>query len=74
MCSFKRFRLQEKHTREKLRDHLKSMSTMQEELKEVHAKISEVKTRIKKASQRQERLLHPGARSVQSLAACMKER
>lgn len=56
------FRLQEKHTREKLRDHLKNMVGTQEELKEVQKKVSEVVSRIKLAHQRKERLLHPGAR------------
>ena len=60
MCEY--FRLQEKHTREKLRDQLKSMVSTQEELKEVQRKISEVGQGIKQAHQRQERLLHPGTR------------
>ncbi len=56
------YRLQEKHTREKLHDHLKSMVTAQEELKEVLEKINDIETRIKMANQRQERLVQPGTR------------
>ena len=63
-------RLQEKHTREKLRDHLKNMVGTQEELKEVQMKISEVGQRIKQAHQRQERLLPPGARWAENNMYC----
>lgn len=51
------YRLQEKHNREKLRDHLKSMVDTQEELKEVQAKVKLMQAKIKDAHLRQERLL-----------------
>lgn len=43
------------------------MVSTQEDLREIQDKISEVGKRIKQANQRQERLLHPGARYVQVL-------
>ena len=58
------FRLQEKHNREKLRDHLKSMVTIQAELKEVQKRIQEMQGKIKDAHLRQERLLGSSSRYV----------
>lgn len=55
-------RLQEKHNREKLRDHLKSMVDTQEELKEVQARVKELQTKIKEAHSRQERLIDSSSR------------
>ena len=60
------FRLQEKHNREKLRDHLKLMVAIQEELKEVQKRVKEMQSKIKDAHLRQERLLGSSNRSVQS--------
>ena len=50
-------RLQEKHIREKLRDHLKSIVSMQHDLKEVQRKVMEMETKISSTHKRQERLL-----------------
>lgn len=58
------FRLQEKHNREKLRDHLKSMVAIQEELKEVQKRVKEMQGKIKDAHLRQERLLGSSTRSA----------
>ena len=59
-------RLQEKHNREKLRDHLKSMVDTQEELKEVQKKvqkrIKELQAKIREAHSRQERLIDSSTR------------
>lgn len=57
-------RLQEKHNREKLRDHLKSMVAIQEELKEVQKRIKDMQSKIKDAHLRQERLLVSSNRSA----------
>ena len=57
------FRLQEKHNREKLRDHLKSMVAIQEELKEVQKRVEDMQVKIKDAHSRQERLLGSSSRS-----------
>ncbi len=56
------YRLQEKHTREKLKEHLKTIVSTQEELKEVQMKITEVEKKIKQSSKRKDRLLNAGAR------------
>ena len=50
-------RLQEKHIREKLRDHLKSIVSMQQDLKEVQRKVMDMETKISSTHKRQERLL-----------------
>lgn len=55
-------RLQEKHNREKLRDHLKAMVATQEELKEVQKRVKDVQRKIKDAHSRQERLLSSSTR------------
>ena len=55
-------RLQEKHNREKLRDHLKSMVDTQEELKEVQKRIKELQAKIREAHSRQERLIDSSTR------------
>lgn len=48
--------LQEKHTREKLRDHYASILSMQNDLLEVHRKLAEVQQKIKDSGTRQQRL------------------
>lgn len=49
-------RLQEKHTREKLRDHHASILSMQNDLLEVHRKLTDVQQKIKDSHTRQQRL------------------
>ena len=53
--------MQEKHTREKLLDHLKASVAIQEDLKVILTKLRDVEKKIKLTSKRKERLLHPGA-------------
>ena len=55
-------RLQEKHVREKLRDHLKSIVSMQTELMEVQKKVKEAEAKITDTHNRQERLLESATR------------
>ena len=50
-------RLQEKHTQEQLRDHLKSVISTQDELRHLYGKITEVQARIRETHQRQLHLL-----------------
>ena len=57
-------RLQEKHVREKLRDHLKSVVSMQTELMEVQKKVKEGEAKITATHSRQERLLESANRSA----------
>ena len=63
------FRLQEKHNREKLRDHLKSMVAIQEELKEVQKRVQEMQGKIKDAHLRQERLLGSSSRYINTYSS-----
>lgn len=55
-------RLQEKHIREKLRDYLKSIVAMQQDLKEVQGKVIKMESKITNTHKRQERLLESSAR------------
>ena len=50
-------RLQEKHTREKLRDHLRVVVATQTELKVALANVGELKRRIQQTHEKRERLL-----------------
>jgi len=50
-------RLQEKHTREKLRDHLKMITGLQSELAEVQGRVAEARRNIQEAHERQKRML-----------------
>ena len=55
-------RLQEKHTREKLRDHLKMITRLQSELAEMQGRVAEVRTKIREADERRKRMLATATR------------
>lgn len=55
-------RLQEKHTREKLRDHLKMITRLQSELAEMQRRVREVRTKIREADERRKRMLATATR------------
>ena len=59
-------RLQEKHNREKLRDLLKSMVAIQEELKVAQKRVEEMQAKIRAAHSRKERLLESSRRLEQA--------
>ena len=50
-------RLQEKHTRESLKDHLTNISSLQYELKHVYEQIKELQMKMKQGQERQRQLL-----------------
>ena len=50
-------RLQEKHTREVMRDHLKNVTVAQTDLKRVHQQLMDIQHKIKQSYQRQQQLL-----------------
>ncbi len=55
-------RLQEKHIREKLRDHLQSIVSMQTELMAVQRKVLDTEAKITSTNDRQQRLLESASR------------
>ena len=55
-------RLQEKHTREKLRDHLRMITRLQTELAEIQGRVAEVRTKIREADERRKRMLTAATR------------
>ena len=74
-------RLQEKHTREQLRDHLKAIVSTQAELQQVFQRISDIQAKIRRSHQRQQQLLATHSnRSVRAwdvyvcVHACMREK
>jgi lysine-specific histone demethylase 1 len=50
-------RLQEKHTREKLRDHLKTISSLQTELLDLRKKLTSIQNKIKSTHDRRGKLM-----------------
>lgn len=54
---FSSHRLQEKHTREVLRDHLRGVTNLQAELKQIYDQIREIQNKIKQTHERQKQLL-----------------
>lgn len=51
------YRLQEKNTREKLRDHLQAIVSLQAELLEVRKKLTSIQNSIRVTHERQQKLL-----------------
>ena len=55
-------RLQEKHTREKLRDHLKTISSLQTELLDLRKKLTSIQNKIKSTHDRRGKLMKAASR------------
>ena len=55
-------RLQEKHTREKLRDHLKTISSLQTELLDVRKKLTSIQNKIRSTHDRKQKLMKAASR------------
>ena len=64
-------RLQEKHTREKLRDHLQAVAGLQRELQEVRKRLVATQSKIRTSHDRQQKLLKSTARSATTSAALL---
>ncbi len=69
-------RLQEKHTRERLRDHLQGVVALQAELRDTQIKLKEVQKLIRDANLRQQRMLSASTKyppaSVCRLPSCYR--
>ena len=55
-------RLQEKHTREKLRDHLQAIASLQTELLEVRKRLTSIQSKIRASHDRRQKLLKSSSR------------
>ena len=55
-------RLQEKHTREKLRDHLQAIASLQTELLEVRKRLRSMQSKIQATHDRKQKLLKASSR------------
>lgn len=62
-------RLQEKHTREQLCDHLRGVVAIHSELKDVQTRLKEVQKLIKQAHLRQQRMLAASTKYVTAVVA-----